>query len=123
MFVQAYLRWARRCIGASLAAPVLILACTYYLYYVHDAGARDDFMARLPGRLAQLGPALLALGLAGAGLYAVLRRLDTAGDTSARMQADFADALHGRTLDLAIAGAAAGIIWWGTRGRTRIQIL
>src|SRR5262245_10855598 len=107
MFVQAYLRWARRCIGASLAAPVLILACTYYLYYVHDQGARDDFMARLPQRLAQLGPALVVLALAGAFLYAVLRRLDSAGDASARMQAEFADGLSGRTLDLAIAAAAA----------------
>lgn len=107
MFVQAYLRWARRCVGASLAAPVLILACTYYLYYVHDDGARDDFMARLPERLAQLGPALVVLGIAGALMFAVLRRLDAAGDTSARMQAEFADGLRGRRLDLAIAGAAA----------------
>jgi len=107
MFVHTYLRWARRCIGASLAAPMLILACTYYLYYVHEAGARDDFMAKLPGRLAQLGPALLVLGLAGALIYGVLRRLDAAGDASAKLQADFADSLGGRRLDLAIAGAAA----------------
>ncbi len=106
MFVHTYLRWARRCVAASLAAPPLILACTYYLYYVHEK-TQDDFLARLPERLMQLGPALLALGVAGAVLFAVLRRLDAAGDASARMQADFAGALRGRALDWAIVGAAA----------------
>ncbi len=106
MFVHTYLRWARRCIAASLAAPVLILACTYYLYYVHDAGARDDFMARLPERLLQIGPALAVLAAAGAALFVVLRRLDGAGDDAARMQVDYADAISGRRLDFAIAAAA-----------------